>query len=234
MVSGFTHRQDGLDQVIGFSVTNMAGKDVVASGRLILLNVYDTSPPVSIPIDGLRIGAGETVTASSRWSGAPLLGQVRSLLVLNVGPGMTSVANFDFWIFPWQAFVILSGALVLSAGVFLALLRLRRRPKSAVPEGPGPEASMKLEEEKARKAAASQKRTKRPKRPKRRRYPSGMTGYVVEYGDTVVTIANRFGVTWEDIVRSNRLKPPYPLKPGTEILVPIHELQRPDREEEES
>lgn len=71
------------------------------------------------------------------------------------------------------------------------------------------------------------KEKKKPrKRPKRKKYPSGMTGYVVEYGDTVVTVANRFEVTWEDVVRSNRLKPPYPLKPGSEILIPIHALRR--------
>lgn len=71
-------------------------------------------------------------------------------------------------------------------------------------------------------------------RKKKKKYPSGMIGYVVEYGDTVVTIATRFEVTWQDIVRSNRLKPPYTIEPGDEILIPMHELRRPEDDEKEN
>lgn len=60
------------------------------------------------------------------------------------------------------------------------------------------------------------------------RVPSGMVMYAVEYDDTVVTLSNRYGVTWQDIVRANRLKPPYELKPGSKILIPKHPLHKPE------
>jgi hypothetical protein len=60
------------------------------------------------------------------------------------------------------------------------------------------------------------------------RVPSDMMPYVVEFDDTVVTLAARFDVTWQDIVRANRLKPPYGLKEGSRILIPKHPLRRPD------
>lgn len=217
-VANFSHRQKGLDHILSFDVRNGEKRDAVVQGRFIVLNVYDTSPPVSIPLERLEIPAGEVVRASARWRNAPLLGQIRALLVLNGGPGMTSVEEFVFWTFPWPAFLALLGAILFSSGVALSVSRFLKKRKS-VPRGPGPKRSKQM------KSVKKEKKKPR-KRPKRKKYPSGMTGYVVEYGDTVVTVANRFEVTWEDVVRSNRLKPPYPLKPGSEILIPIHALRR--------
>ena len=60
-----------------------------------------------------------------------------------------------------------------------------------------------------------------------RRVPAGMFPYVVEYDDTVVTLSNRFDVTWQDIVWANRLKPPYALVPGRRVFIPRHPLKKP-------
>jgi hypothetical protein len=57
--------------------------------------------------------------------------------------------------------------------------------------------------------------------------PANMTGYRVEFDDTVMTISNRYGVVWQDLVKANRLKPPYDLKPGQRLLIPRHPLTRP-------
>jgi hypothetical protein len=58
------------------------------------------------------------------------------------------------------------------------------------------------------------------------RVPANMLAYLVEEDDTVVTLSTRFDVTWQDIVRANRLRPPYALKAGRRILVPMHGLRR--------
>lgn len=58
------------------------------------------------------------------------------------------------------------------------------------------------------------------------RVPSGMLSYMAEEDDTVATLSSRFDVTWQDIVRANRLRPPYALKPGRRILIPKHDLRR--------
>lgn len=228
-VHDFSNRQDGLDQVFTFSVQNDVGRDINVSGRLIVLNVYDTSPPASLPINSIGIQDTESLKTSIRWSNAPLIGQVRALLVLNVGPGMTIVDSFEFWVFPWQAFIVLSGIFLVMIGLILALLKLvrskKRKPSIA---GPGSEKSDTLKPvSKKKKPEKVQKKKVKPAK-KRRHLPSGMTGYIVEFGDTVVTVANRFDVTWEDVVRANRLRPPYAIKVGAEILIPIHELHRPE------
>lgn len=64
-------------------------------------------------------------------------------------------------------------------------------------------------------------------RRRRGRTPSAMTVHLAEAGDTVVGLAGRFDVSWQDIVRANRLKPPYSLAPGQRVLIPRHALRRP-------
>lgn len=235
-VKEFKSVHDGLDQVFTFSVQNDMGRDINVSGRMIVLNVYDTSPPLSLPINTLGIKDGTNRYTEVRWSNAPLIGQLRALLVLNVGPGMTVVESFEFWVFPWQAFVIFLGIIFILVGSLLGLMKVwHRKKKTLLPDGPGPGKSEVLKDKAMKKEGVKdEKKEKKPKPPKmkkRRRLPSGMTGYIVEFGDTVVTVANRFGVTWEDVVRANRLKPPYVIKVGKEILVPFHELHRPESQE---
>lgn len=229
-ISDFARTQDGLDQVFTFTVRNVTENDAVANGRLIVLNVYDTSHPTPLAVNNLAVPAQGSVKASVRWPVAPLLGQIRALLVLNAGPGTTTVEDFVFWIFPWEALLILIGALLVTSGITLALIRfISKRRSGKVPEGPGGKKDRHLKKGEETRPQDEEKEKRR-----RKRYPSGMTGYTVEFGDTVVTVASRFGVTWEDVVRANRLKPPYPLKPGKEILIPVHDLRRPEGGEGES
>ncbi len=61
----------------------------------------------------------------------------------------------------------------------------------------------------------------------RTRVPSNMTPYVVEYDDTVMSVASRFDLNWQDVVKANRLAPPYELSPGARIFLPKHALRRP-------
>ena len=62
---------------------------------------------------------------------------------------------------------------------------------------------------------------------KRERVPKNMVSHQIEPGDSVVSLANLYGGTWQDIVKANRLKPPYDLKPGARIFIPKHLLQHP-------
>ncbi len=62
----------------------------------------------------------------------------------------------------------------------------------------------------------------------KKRLPQGLAAYVVEDDDTVVSLSNKFEVSWQDIVRANRLHPPYQLRPGHRILIPRHPLKRPE------
>jgi LysM repeat protein len=58
-----------------------------------------------------------------------------------------------------------------------------------------------------------------------------MQSTIVEGDDTVVTLAVRFDVTWEDIVRANHIKPPYALKVGQRILIPKHAMRHPSTDQ---
>lgn len=44
--------------------------------------------------------------------------------------------------------------------------------------------------------------------------------YIVQPGDTLFSIANRFGVPWQEIVRVNRLQPPFSLYVGQQLFIP--------------
>lgn len=59
------------------------------------------------------------------------------------------------------------------------------------------------------------------------RAPANMVSYRTEFDDTLMTISNRYGVTWQDLVKANHLKPPYDIKPGQKLLIPRHPLMRP-------
>lgn len=64
----------------------------------------------------------------------------------------------------------------------------------------------------------------------RERIPENMAAYSVEPGDTVVSVSVRYGVTWQEIVKVNKLKPPYDIKPGRRVFIPKHALQKPKEE----
>lgn len=182
----------GIDRIFEFDVADLADRELVAQGRVVLLNVYDASLPVTIPVTDAHFKPGGVTVVSVRWQDAPLAGRVRALLVLNDGQDPSLIRSFDFWIFPFAQASLFVGVVILLITLALLAMRLPKRLKGRV--------------------------------------PSNMLAYAVEDDDTVVSLAARFDVTWEDIVRANRLKPPYVLKPGERILVPSHDLRRPSIE----
>jgi len=185
------HYGEGVDHVFAFEVANSSGQTITTRGRLVVINVYDASLPETIPISDINVPPNGTSTAMVRWDDAPLVGQMRVLLVLNDGQHASLVESYTFWILPLFEAAVFVGVTSLTAALALAVMRLPRYLKSRV--------------------------------------PPDMAAYVVEYDDTVVTLSNRFDVTWQDIVRANRLKPPYALKPGSRIFIPRHALHRPER-----
>ena len=179
----------GIDRTFEFDVANTSNRDLFARGRVVLLNVYDASMPVTIPVSDVRIPAGGIATIGVRWQNAPLAGQIRALLVLNDGQDPSLIQPFVFWVFPIEQAALFVGIAAAAIALALGILRLPKYLKARV--------------------------------------PSGMLSYVVEEDDTVVTLSARYDVTWQDIVRANRLKPPYALKVGRRILIPKHGLRRP-------
>jgi len=181
---------EGVDRVFEFEIANSGDRTVVTRGRLVVINVYDASLPTTIPIREITVPAKGGSTAIVRWDDAPLIGQIRVLLVLNDGQHASLVESFTFWILPYFEAAVFLSVTSLTAALALAVMRLPKYLKARV--------------------------------------PPNMTAYVVEYDDTVVTLSNRFDVTWQDIVRANRLKPPYTLRTGSRIFIPKHGLRRPE------
>lgn len=189
-VKSFRHHAEGIEQVFEFEVANALDRELTATGRLIVLNVYDTAPPVSIPVETVTVAPGGVSDVRVTWPDAPFVGQVRVLLVLSDGTNPTLVASFGFWILPYATFALFVGLLALvMVGVLVAL----RMPGWL-----------------------------------RKRIPANMIAYTVEEDDSVVTLSTKFDVTWQDLVKANRLKPPYDLRLGQRIFIPKHPLRRPE------
>ncbi|MFC8247891.1 LysM peptidoglycan-binding domain-containing protein [Streptomyces chartreusis] len=53
--------------------------------------------------------------------------------------------------------------------------------------------------------------------------------YVVKDGDTVYTVAARYGVRWAGVVEANGLPSPFDLRPGQQIRIPF-DLDVPPRQ----
>lgn len=189
-IAAVRHYGDGIDRVFEFDVANGGPTQVTTRGRLVVINVYDASLPETLQVRDLVVPAGGQAKASVRWEDAPLLGQVRVLLVLNDGQHASLVESYTFWFVPYAQAAIFVGVAALAAAFVLGLMRLPKYLKTRV--------------------------------------PANMLAYVVEFDDTVVSLAARFDVSWQDIVRANRLKPPYELKQGSRILIPKHALRKPD------
>ena len=180
----------GLDRIFEFDVTNSSGHELFVRGRLVLLNVYDASLPVTVLVPDVRIPAHGMATVGVTWVNAPLVGQIRALLVLNDGQDPSLIQPFVFWVFPIEQAVLFVGIAALAIAVALGSMRLPKYLKARV--------------------------------------PANMLAYVADEEDTVVTLSSRFDVTWQDVVRANRLKPPYTLKAGKRILIPKHGLRKPE------
>lgn len=191
-MSSARHHGDGVSRIFEFDIVNSSDRSVTTRGRLVVINVYDAALPITLPVRDFTIPAKGTVTAVVRWDDAPLIGQIRALLVLNDGQYASLVENRVFWILPLFPAAVFAGSAALMIGLVFAAMRLPKFMKERV--------------------------------------PPNTVAYVVEYDDSVVSLSNRFDATWEDIVRANRLKPPYELKPGSRIFIPKHELRRAEPE----
>lgn len=179
-----------VDRVFEFDIVNSSVRDLFARGRVVLLNVYDASLPVTILVPDVHFPPGSTTSVSVRWPNAPLVGQIRALLVLNDGQDPSLIQQFTFWVFPLQQAALFVGIAAMACALALTALRLPKYLKTRV--------------------------------------PANMIAYIVDDDDTVVTLSTRFDVTWQDIVRANRLNPPYALKQGQRIFIPKHGLRQPD------
>jgi hypothetical protein len=196
-IEGLRHMPAEGARLFWIDTYNSGDFDRVVHGRLALINVYDTAPPTTIPIDNYVIPKGERNSIVARWDGAPWLGQVRVMVALTDQNHQTVVESRDLLVMPqgWLVSLIVLSSTALFIGLLGALVRLARprvRIGGSFARGSG-------------KAVP----------------------YVVEYDDSVVAIANKLGVTWQEIVKANRLKPPYTLKPGQTVFVPKHALHRP-------
>lgn len=188
-IKAMRHHADGVDQVFEFDVANSLDSSIQAHGRLVVINVYSADKPETVLIDGLTIPAGGTATLDVRWRNAPLVGQVRALLVLTDDQHPSSVGSYGFWLVPLAQAGVFAGLAAASIILALVVLRLPRYLKGRV--------------------------------------PADMIAYVIEAEDTVMSLAGRFDVSWQDLTRANRLKPPYALTPGRRIFIPKHGLKRP-------
>ncbi len=177
---------DGIDRVFAFDVVNVSDRERTARGRVVFLDVYGTGAPVTVPVQDIRLPAGGSTDLQVRWQGAPFIGRMRALLVLNDGQDPSLVQPFAFWAFPLLQILTFLAILASSVAGALAAFRLPHYLKNRVPANTLP--------------------------------------YMVEEGDTVVSVSIRFGVSWQDIVRVNRLKPPYALVSGRRIFIPKHTL----------
>jgi len=192
VLKSFTNSAAGADRVFGMDIQNNAPQDVIVHGRLVAISVYDATPAVVMSIPNATIKAGETKRFVTRWTDAPFVGRVRTLLVITDGKDPSLVASSDFWILPIKETAVFFGVLLFLIVLVLVLMRLPVYLKERVPDN--------------------------------------MTPYRVEPGDSVVSISVRYNVTWQDIVKANKLKPPYDLKPGKRIFIPRHALQHPKEE----
>ncbi|MDA5108501.1 MULTISPECIES: LysM peptidoglycan-binding domain-containing protein [Brevibacillus] len=55
--------------------------------------------------------------------------------------------------------------------------------------------------------------------------------YVVRPGDTLNSIAARFGVSVQELIRANNLQPPYYIYIGQTLFIPIRETPTPPRDD---
>lgn len=191
-LSSERHYGDGVSRIFEFEIVNSSDRSVTTRGRLVVINVYDASLPITLPVRDFTIPAKGTVTAVVRWDDAPLIGQIRTLLVLNDGQYASLIENRTFWILPLFPAAIFAGLVALMIGLAFAVMRLPKLMKEHI--------------------------------------PANTIAYIVEYDDSVVSLSNRYDATWQDIVKANRLKPPYELKPGTRVFIPKHELRHAEPE----
>ena len=45
--------------------------------------------------------------------------------------------------------------------------------------------------------------------------------YIVQSGETLEQIAKKYRISWKNLAKMNKIKPPYTIKGGQKIIVPI-------------
>ncbi len=197
---------DGVDRILKFTVANLSDRDVVVGGRIIVINVYGASLPVSLPLELAVVPANGTTGFSVRWHDTPVIGQIRMTLVLNEGSAGASISSYTFWLLP-NGKAAGGGAIALLASIAIAHLVMRGKKQNPgntqKPSDPGRTLG----------------------KPVKAKPLSSTLAYVVEPEDSLMSLSVRFDTAWQEIVRANRLKPPYALKPGKTIRIPRHPLK---------
>ena len=204
----------GVDRVFSFKIENTLNRTANVSGRVVVINVYDTSLPLTLPVENVRVPARGTSDVVVRWHDAPIVGQIRASIVLNEGGESSLVASYVFWLLPNVKVVLtLVGTLALALIVTVLAFRFARRPRIVKTASDAP-----VRVEKPKKAVVHPN-------PLKTHVPANMLAYRIEPDDTVMTLSARFDVTWQDLVHANRLAPPYALQPGKTLLIPRHPLK---------
>ena len=217
-VRGAQQAPDGVDRILKFTIANDRDHDVPARGRVVVINVYSASLPLSLPIEEETvIPAGGVADVAVRWHDAPLFGQIRTTIILNEGSSAATISSHSFWLLP-NMVVVGGGAAALFASIAIVHLLMRPREMKRT----------KASAKKTTKLAVPSVPVEPPSKPAPPVKPkplSNTLAYRVEPDDSVMTLSARFEVSWQDIVRANRLKPPYTLHPGRTIQIPRHPLK---------
>ncbi len=223
---------DGVERVLTFTIANSQNREVLARGRVVVISVYDTSLPVSLPIEDVVVPANGTTEVRVRWYDAPILGQIRATIILNEGSASAAISSHAFWLLPNPAVVGGSAAALVAGLAIVHLLMRPREPKKAkavakpVAKVAAPKVPMKKAEPKpVAPPEPPPKQKLKPMPPPKPKPLSNTLAYRVEPDDSVMTLSSRFDLSWQEIVRANRLKPPYTLRPGKTIQIPRHPLK---------
>ncbi|MFA5854216.1 MAG: LysM peptidoglycan-binding domain-containing protein [Patescibacteria group bacterium] len=227
---------DGVDRILKFTIANTRDRAIEVQGRVVVINVYSTSAASSLPTEKTIVPAGGTADVSVRWHDAPIFGQIRTTVILNEGSSEAVISSYTFWLLP-NGMVVGGGAAALFASIAIVHLLMRPREPKKIKV-----ASKKTTKVEVKRAAPMLEKPPEPARvpvtppvpepPKPKPTPppkpkplSNTLAYRVEPDDSVMTLSSRFDLSWQEIVRTNRLKPPYTLRPGTTIQIPRHSLK---------
>lgn len=121
-------RVEGVDRIFTFRIANGSDHELDLNGKVVFLNVYSAAPAVTLSLPETRVASGAMQDVSVRWNDAPLVGQLRALVVLNDGTDPLVIETFSTIVFPALMAGLFAAALLVIVVLALMLLR-RRRPK---------------------------------------------------------------------------------------------------------
>ncbi len=225
----------GVDRVFSFTIANQSDRAVAAHGRVVVINVYGAGPAVTLPVEETVVPPNGTAEVAIVWHDAPIIGQIRATLILNESTPTATIASASFWLLP-NVKALGGGAAGLALGLVLIHFAMRpRTPKKAkaktaakkTPKAPVPtRVALPMASPTSTQSAPSPKPVPaKPIPPPKPKPLTNMLAYVIEPDDTIMTLSSRFDVSWQDLARANRLKPPYALVPGRTLQIPRHALK---------